>query len=158
MRIQFLKKCLQECVLPASIPAHDNLYELPFPDQHRRSLQDKIDQQREDLGQLFRDVRSTQRAYKTLIPIHLHDKLDRVAALANERHLAKMEKHLSRKLNRLVRDSLWTTMSLVDSVVNLSKADLNIDQIRVLCLGLKFNQKASHTSMVGALAQIHRDT
>ena len=70
-RIQFLKRCLQECVLPASIPVHDNLYELPFPEQHRQSLQDRIDQQREDLGRLFMNVRSAQRAYKASIPLHL---------------------------------------------------------------------------------------
>ena len=41
-RLRFLKDCLDECVLPRSIPRGENLLESAFPQQDRIALQERI--------------------------------------------------------------------------------------------------------------------
>ena len=70
----------------------------------------------------------------------------------------RVRQGLAHKLQALIDKSLWTTMTHTDNVVNLSTADITIDQMRVLGLGLGFNQKPTAPSLVSAMANLHLTT
>ena len=67
-RLRFLNQCLDECVLPRSIPRGENLLQAAFPQQDRIALQERIVLQRRGLGSRFHDVRLARNAYKCLLP------------------------------------------------------------------------------------------
>ena len=70
-RLHFLRECDDELVLPVSIPTGDNLLQLPFPPAHRHALRERITVQRRGLGEKFKDVRESMKAYRDVIHRHL---------------------------------------------------------------------------------------
>ena len=128
-RLFFLRECLQECVLPVSVPTGDNLLELAFSPQQRHALQDRITIQRLELGSKFQSSRQARIWYRSHIPSRFHDDLHRVAARYVDRHIAKFKHELSNKLHVLIEKSPWTTKTLTECVINLSSTDLSVDQI-----------------------------
>ena len=46
-------------------------------------------------------------------------------------------------------------MAMVDSVINLAKAEVTLDQMRVLGFGLSFNQNAIALAIVSGMANMH---
>ena len=66
-RLQFLKSCLDECVLPRTIPKSDNVLHEAFPEQDRIALQQHIIKQRRLLGARFEAVRHARNAYRLLM-------------------------------------------------------------------------------------------
>ena len=72
--------------------------------------------------------------------------------------MAEHRLQLRKKLIWLCEKSPWTTNSLTDSVVNLSKADITKDQIRALGYGMSLNQKATAPTMVSAITDLLKCT
>ena len=64
----FLKDCLAEHVLPRSIPKGDNVFGLPFPEQQRLTLRDRILKHGMETGNVFAAVRRARVAYQTHFP------------------------------------------------------------------------------------------
>ena len=70
----------------------------------------------------------------------------------------RIRQGLTHKLQALIDKLLWTMMTHTDNVANLSTADITIDQMRVLGLGLGFNQKPTALSLVSAMANLRLTT
>ena len=139
-RIQFLKDCLSEKVLPASMAWMKKLnYDDPFPTEARsqirlriRSLQNEVDTYYFKFRQEKRDLRSRLDDGQYWVGIQ-HQ-------IAGVQSYQKQKKsiELSIKLDNLIKRSPWTRFSNVDNVVNLSSFSLSLEQRQILGYGLNF--------------------
>ena len=94
-RLRFLNDCLDECVLPRSIPRGENPLGEAFSDHDRNALQDRITTQRRSLGSKFHEVRLARNAYKCLLPTRLHKELHELAKCTVNRNMEKVRHDLT---------------------------------------------------------------
>ena len=157
-RITFLKECIEEQVLPTSIPASVNSSEHPFPPAHQHAIEERITILKLEINPAFQEVYSAEKAYKEHIPPRWHHDLHDIAVRALDKHMSEYRLQLQNKLKWLIGKSAWTTGSQTDIVINLSSADITMDQKRALGYGLSFNQKAPTPTMVSAMTNMLRAT
>ena len=139
-RIHFLKECLSEKVLPASMSWMKKLnYDEPFPieaaSQIRlriRSLKIEVDHYYFKFRQIKRDVHSS------FDDGRLWADFQRQIYDVQSYQRQKKDIELSAKLNNLIMHSPWTKFSNVDNVINLSSFPLSLEQKQILGYGLNF--------------------
>ena len=163
-RLTFLKDCLEEQVLPNSIPASVNASDLPFPPADRLAVNERITILKREIDPAFRKADKAENEYKTHfsslphIEPHIQHDLHDIAVRTLDNHMSEHRRQLQKKLLQAIERSAWTTNSLVDNVVNLSKVDLTVDHKRALGYGLSFNQKARAPTMVSAITDMLQTT
>lgn len=139
-RVQFLKRCLEEQVLPTSCRPPNVLPGEPFPLSSRLLLKDVIRQARFEQDEAFFKCRKRIRDLRCHgLEEHWISTLTDIAHFAvgprNNDHKTSFE----RKLQKLIDVSPWSRYSLTSSITNLSKHILTLCQSQVLGLGLTFS-------------------
>ena len=104
-RHNFLRNCLAEQVLPRSIPVGDNIFNLPFPEQHRLSLRDRILKHGMDTGNLFAAVRKARIAYQTFLPATRFNTLYGIGCKSADARVKRTKSAFSKKLDSLISSS-----------------------------------------------------
>ena len=154
----FLKDCLAEHVLPRSIPKGDNVFGLPFPDQQRLALQDRILMHGMETGNVFAAVRRSRVAYQNHFPAAQFSSLYGIACRTADARVQRTKGELNKKLQSLMRGSRWSEITNPAKVLNLSGHHVNENVLRVLSLGLNFALKPSPSNVLKAVAKMHLAT
>ena len=157
-RHKFLKDCLAEQILPKSIPKGDNIFDLPFPEQHRLSLRDRILKHGMETGNMFAAVRKARIAYQTFLPATRYGTLYGIACKSADARVKHNKQALSKKLASLIGSSKWSRITDTSRVLNLSGQEVDENVLRVLSLGLGFALKPTASTILKAIAKIHRTT
>ena len=140
-QIIFLKKCLEEKVLPRSLCWLKRLDEhSPFPTEATRQLKKLINDVKNDLDGLYYKHREDKRYLCSLInDPNVWKSLQIKVASVSEYQRRIKRKCLDDKLNKLIERSPWTLYSNVHNVINLSGVELTKHQTEMLGYGLNFS-------------------
>ena len=96
-RLQFLKICILELVLPRSIPKGDNVFGHPFPKQQPIMLSERILAQHLQLGERFDESVSSRKAYQAFLPPHQFGTLAAVAKAEVDKLILRVKLDLDKK-------------------------------------------------------------
>ena len=139
---EFLKDCLHEQVVPKSLrPRLFKQHHTPFPDSARVLLQESIQNIKREVDGANYLLRRQLGLLKQHIP---QDLLEVLYATASKKCLLETNRariRLSRKLNELCKDSVWSKCEVSGAILNLSTYVLSEVEKQVLNLGLSFALK-----------------
>lgn len=161
IRLKFLRRCLEEQVLPKSLLNNRllNLSDHPFEEFHRIILEKHIVITKIEVRESFKISKSRRSAFDCAIPSewkhqlldHCYGKLRTVCD--------SLSKKLDRKLCFLIKDSEWTKNARENFVVNLSSKPLNSDAKCALGYGLSFaasQQEVNSVSVARAFCNLEK--
>ena len=130
LRLKFLKRCLDEQVIPKSLlPARlRNFSDHPFNDFCALSLREHIKNAKQQDFQAFKEFRKCKSEFFRNIPIDWIDRLlDRIYWRFRFK-INSLQLKLDNKLQRLINNSVWTSEGLKNCDKNcvnlLSKIDM----------------------------------
>ena len=141
-RIEFLQRCKEEQVLPASAPAQLRSKEHPFTRAARVYLEDAIASLQDN------DTVLKNRTPNTELPAHLKNRLK----AESFEHRANLQK----KLDKLCQSSDWNKAGNSSLITNLSDRDLTPTETAALSLGLKFDIGKPAARMQEFIIKNHR--
>lgn len=124
-RLIFLKKCINEKVLPNSAPPHLRNDDMPFTKAARAYLEEACSNLRNQLTLKREDLKGV--------------KLNAQQTECLKKFNTQQQQKLDRKLDSLCRNSKWTSAGRTDLINNMSKRNLTIYEKEALSLGLKFS-------------------
>ena len=139
-RIKFLKKCLDEKVLPTTfewVKRLDN--DSPFPAESVKVIKAEIENLKEDVDDKYYRLRRSKMAMFQQLPDNLEHKVVSFLKTVGRSRASTKEAELTGKLQKLVENSPWTTFSQGNNIVNYSSYDLSNNQKQVLGYGLNFS-------------------
>ena len=136
----FLEECLQEQVVPKMYGlSRWTLNSVPFPRSHKLFLEERIAQTKDAIFVARRNLKKTQQELRLICPSdHIYRYL--ISYIFNRASYGSHlhSNNLRKKLQILIRNSVWQNIITNDRVMNLSNTPLNINQHIVLNLGLSF--------------------
>ena len=140
LRLAFLRRCMDEQVLPRSILPRRvlNFADRPFEEYQRLILQKHIDICQIEVKEAFRELRRRKYSFIQAIPFEWKNVLFDYCYGKLRMCCRRLENKLHNKLNRLIRNSDWSRNSNPNFVVNLSNKPLDNDTKCALGYGLNF--------------------
>ena len=160
IRLKFLKRCLEEQVLPRSLLTYrmirfDNL---PFNEFSSMTLKRHIEITKRQEKKAFKELEAARRAFRQCIPVAWKDSL--FTDIYDHLHVrtSQLQRKLDNKLKRLIEKSDWTKNARQDCVVNLSSKPISEDVVRALGYGLSFHvtTKPSALSIGASLINLEK--
>ena len=133
-RLKFLKECIAEQVLPASVPTQLKQNNKPFSKAAKAYMEEICQDLRDDLNALLGERKGIT------LPQELVMKLKKI----NE----DQQKNLEKKLLHLCANSPWKQAGNPDIVRNVSSRQLSNTEIEALSLGMKFDSGKDKMSFV----------
>ena len=127
-RDKFLQSCIEEQVLPRSAPPHLHHQNKPFSNTAREYLREARETLRYEAEEIKSEIQQLHLPHSMVQKIKEEDQ--------------KQKEKLSKKLDRLCRDSRWKNIGREDLITNLSSPTLTQTQ-EALALGLKFKTNIS---------------
>ena len=157
-RIKFLKRCLEEKVIPPSmswIKRCDR--NSPFPKEAKSLILDEIDNLREEVEEMYCYLRREKKYISSQLKDEkMNYRLNSFLKSMSTKKANEKKKHFDSKLTRLIEGSPWSTFSQGDSVVNHSSYDLSVDQKRILGYGLSFSLPHEKSHFIDVLEELER--
>ena len=154
LQLQFLKKCLQEQVIPKTLDYNLKCDYNPFPEVKRLILQDSILNAREEIS---KSHFLTRQRFNYLRYYVYPQELGILTNIAHQKARNNANRHravLDNKLSALCSNSCWTQHSSSRSVINMSSVVLNDNQMCLLGLGLSFSLPPPSNSTIDLVAYI----
>ena len=146
-KLNFLKDCLQEHVLPPSAPKQLTDGPVPFKRSAREWLKENIKTQELDLEIDKFNIKALHKDGVRL-PHRIHTELKKIDE--------KERKRLERKLQRCINKSKWRTAGREDLITNLSSRRLTEVEKEALSLGAKFDTGVRKNDLADLLIKNHR--
>ena len=140
-RIEFLRNCLQEKVLPRSLKWMERLnYELPFCDVRKNQLILLIAKLKEDCNCSFLKLRIARR--NLFAQVHDFETRKQINSSIGDivnYHKNKKRIALAGQLDLLISKSPWNKLANTGNIINLSTVQLTNNQLQLLGYGLNFS-------------------
>ena len=140
-RIEFLRNCLQEKVLPRSLKWMEKLNdELPFCDVRKKQLILLIAKLKEECNCSFFKLRIARR--NLFGQVHDFETRKRINSSIDDivkYHKNRKRTALSEQLNQLISKSPWSKLANTGNIINLSSVKLTNNQLQLLGYGLNFS-------------------
>ena len=160
LRLEFMKTCLNNCILPQSfLPARlRHINSQPFSDVSRSILNEYILTEKDQINLNFKNCRHelyNLRQCIATLPANEQPMLPYLmeySHLVKQKECSKLKQHLVFKEERLFRSSPWVKFSLPDNVINISLMPLTSDQITILSYGLSFDLGPSNNCVLDFLS------
>ena len=139
-RIKFLKKCLEEKVLPTTFEWVKRLDKTsPFPAESIKVIKSEIEDLKEDVDEDYYYLRQSKMAMFQQLPDSLEHRVVEFLKTIGQSRASTKEAELTGRLQKLVDNSPWTAFSQGNNIVNYSSYDLSNYQKQVLGYGLNFS-------------------
>ena len=139
-RIKFLKKCLEEKVLPTTFEWVKRLDKTsPFPAESIKVRKSEIEDLKEDVDEDYYHLRQSKMAMFQQLPDSLEHRVVSFLKTIGQSRASTKEAELTGRLQKLVDNSPWTAFSQGNNIVNYSSYDLSNYQKQVLGYGLNFS-------------------
>ena len=161
-RIDFLRNCAEEKVLPRSLQWMERLnYESPFCDERHNQLKLQIARLKEECNRNYFKLRIARRnIFSEIHDVSIRKQLNKAVAQIGNYHKIKKRSALDHQLDQLIRKSPWTKFSNTCNIINLSTVQLTNQQLQFLGLGLNFSlphQKRHLLDFVSAMGHKNSD-
>ena len=139
-RMKFLKKCLDEKVVPASMNWLWKLNkDVPFPVEAIWQLRLSIKKLQCDVDTYYFNLRRNRRNLRSKVnDASYWSKIQQIINNVRDYQRDKKEHVLSIKLGNLIKSSPWTRYSKPNNVFNLSNYQVSLEQKQLLSYGLNF--------------------
>ena len=139
-RMKFLKKCLDEKVVPASMNWLWKLNkDVPFPVEAISQLRLSIKKLQCDVDTYYFNLRRNRRNLRSKVnDASYWSKIQQIINNVRDYQRDKKEHVLSIKLGNLIKSSPWTRYSKPNNVFNLSNYQVSLEQKQLLSYGLNF--------------------
>ena len=141
-RLIFLKKCINEKVLPKSAPSHLRNDISPFTESARAYLEEACSKLRDEITLKRENLKGMT------LNAHQHEELKKLSA--------QQQLNLDRKLDWLCRNSKWATSGRSDIITNLSSRTLSTYEQEALSLGLKFSSGKDNRNLADHVMKNYR--
>ena len=151
-RKKFLHRCLEEQVLPRSIKIELHWDFKPFHHIKKEILLDRINAIKYQIEQTYRQVRKNWGYLKFYVNRQTFDILVSNAHKFAHHQAFLNRKSLQKKLNNLIRFSIWYDFTIPENIINMSSQQLSFLEKRVLGLGLSFGLSPTKRDVVPTAA------
>ena len=140
-RLEFLKECLEEQVIPRSMNWLKKLDDgSPFPVEVRKQLKLAIADLKRDLDCQYFMLRKLKRELHSKLPDHyIWTSLEEIVNKVSQFQRNKKKMNLQKQLSHLIDSSLWSKYSRTENVINMSSMCLTKYQEQLLGYGLNFS-------------------
>ena len=152
----FLSKCLKEQVTPRTLRFTAKNPEGPFSNIEKSIIEDRIGSCRQEIETAAKMKRFAYNGLQFLFNTFTKNKLVDFAHETSRSKIRAHEHTLEKKLNKLCNESMWNKYSNLDSVVNLSSKNLNVNEKSVLGLGLSFNLEPDDANVLDSIVQVDK--
>ena len=140
---RFLRKCMEEQVIPKSLTNRrlDNLATVLFEKYHRLILKKHIELAKIEENAVFQELRRHKAILLNVIPEYYRNVIFDYCYNRLRLHCNKIRNKHVNKINRLIRESKWTTDANNDFVCNISNKPLDNNTLTALGYGINFSVK-----------------
>ena len=162
IHLKFLRKCLQEQVLPRSLlPYRLRKYDHhPFNEFSVMMLKRHIETTKLEERKKFKELSSARSVFYRTIPTIWKDSLLQEIYRDLRVKTDKVKRKLDNKLENLIANSDWTKKARQDCVVNLSSKPISDNVVCALGFGLSFSlvSKPTTLSVASSLSKFEKST
>ena len=140
LRLNFLRKCMSEQVMPKSILPRRilRLAERPFDEFQRIILQKHIEITKVEVEDAFSTLRSRRHGFNQAVPFEWKNRMLDYCYRKLRKCCNRLERKLQIKLKNLIAESDWTKHANVEFIVNLSDKPVDSATTAALGYGLSF--------------------
>ena len=162
LHLKFLRKCLQEQVLPRSLlPFRLRKYDHhPFNEFSVMMLRRHIEATKLEERKKFKELSTAKSVFYRTVPASWKDVL--LQEIYRDFHwkIDKLKQKLNNKLKNLVANSDWTKNARQDCVINLSSKSVSEDVVCALGFGLSFSlvSKPSTLCVASSLSKFEKSS
>ena len=140
VRLKFLKKCLSEQVLPKSLlPARlRNFDDKPLSDFENILLKKHIESTKLSEQSAFKSLGVARTNMRSVVPLEWKQPLMDEIYNDLRKKIRSLQSHLHKKMEKLIKDSIWTKKSNPNGLLNLSSKEISADVSKAVGYGLSF--------------------
>ena len=141
LHLVFLHRCMEEQVLPiTSLPLHlRSLNGLPFDTMEFAILERSIRVAKDKKNRDYAQLDTIESEMNSILPDYENCIVHRHCRRSLDNEIKTVQANLDLKLDKVIKNSAWTTMSNPSFFVNLSSTLLNEDTQCALGFGLNFS-------------------